>query len=638
VADIEFNTTTIINKLKELSAEDCRLAVFPELCITGYSCGDLFYQSLLLDQSRLALQRIASITDEYKIATVVGLPLEIDGRLYNCAAFLSNGIVAGIVPKTHLPTTNEYYEERWFTSAVHCTSQKIELNKTIVPVGTDLLFSADNMPHCTIGIEICEDLWAVNPPSGNLALNGATLLLNPSASNEVLGKADYRRELVKHQSARCMAAYLYAASGPNESTTDVVYSGQSIIAENGIVLVETDRFQFSTQIGIADIDVQQLTNERIKNSSFSTAERPQQPYRVIYFHLPETSTSFWEEKLLRPIAQMPFVPADLTQRTKHCQEIFNLQSTGLARRLLHTNASGVVLGISGGLDSTLALLVTITAFDHIHWKRNGIVAITMPGPGTTSRTRNNAETLTQLLGVDLRQIPITEALQQHLRDIGHEENIHDVTYENAQARERTQILMDIANQTNGFTVGTGDLSELALGWSTYNGDQMSMYHVNAGVPKTLVRYLIEWYAERETNREISKILLDICATPITPELLPLTHGGILQQRTEDSIGPYMLHDFFLFYVVRHSFTPYKIFFLARKAFCDSYSPKEILHWMKVFYRRFISQQFKRSAMPDGPKVGSVALSPRGDWRMPSDVSYSMWIHEIEELENEYKEN
>ena len=637
VADTEFNTDTIIASLEELVTKGCQLVVFPELCVTGYSCGDLFYQSLLLEHARSSLQRIAKFTENRNIAVVVGLPLEINGRLYNCAAFLGNGEVLGVIPKTYLPTTNEYYEERWFTSAIHCASTEVELNGEVVPFGTDLLFNANNIPFCVIGIEICEDLWAVNPPSGDKALHGATVLLNPSASNEILGKSEYRRELVKHQSARCIAAYLYAGSGPNESTTDVVYAGHSLIAENGIVLAETNRFQFSAQTRIADVDLELLRNERLKNSSFSAGDSGQR-FRVIGFSAAAQPNLYADGELLRSVSPTPFIPFSPTRRAEHCEEIFNIQSTGLAKRLMHTHIRRVSLGLSGGLDSTLALLATIKAFDILKLDRNGITAVTMPGPGTTSRTSGNARKLAELLGVTLREIPIGQALEQHLKDISHEQNLHDVTYENAQARERTQILMDIANQINGLTVGTGDLSELALGWATYNGDQMSMYHINAGIPKTLVRYLIEWYSEQETDTEISEILTDICATPITPELLPLGSGEVLQQKTEDFIGPYVLHDFFLFYMVRYSFSPRKVYFLCRSAFQDRYAPKEILRWMKVFYQRFFSQQFKRSAMPDGPKVGSVALSPRGDWRMPSDASVAAWMQEIEELENEHESN
>ena len=631
IADIAYNTRAIIESLEEAASAGCRLALLPELCITGYSCADLLYQSHLLRHARSALLEIAQAAARLELAAVVGLPLEAGGRLFNCAAFLSEAAVLGLVPKTYLPTTNEFYEERWFTSARYCPASAVEIGGRDVPLGPDLLFAAPNMPGCVVGIEICEDLWAVHPPSGDMALAGATLLLNLSASPELLGKSEYRRELVKQQSARCMAAYLYAAAGPSESTTDVVYSGHSLIAENGTILREAERFRFSTQIAAADIDVQRLAHERVRNSSFSAASPPRS-YRRIPFHLPPAPPSL-KGALLRPnLSRTPFVPANPAQRTEHCREIFSIQSTGLARRLKHTGSTRVSLGISGGLDSTLALLVATKAFDILGLERNGIWAVTMPGFGTTSRTRGNAEGLATHLGVTLRRIPIHDAVRQHLQDIGHDEEEHDVTYENAQARERTQILMDLANQIGGLTVGTGDLSELALGWCTYNGDQMSMYNVNAGVPKTLVRYLIEWCADCEFVGQASEVLRDICATPITPELLPLGEGSTLLQDTEATIGPYVLHDFFLYYLVRYAFSPRKILYLARQAFGHAYSPGEILHWMSVFYRRFFTHQFKRSAMPDGPKIGSVALSPRGDWRMPSDASSALWQQEIAEMQ------
>jgi NAD+ synthase (glutamine-hydrolysing) len=635
VADVAYNTRMIIEALEQATVRGCQLAVFPELCITGYSCADLFYQSLLRDQARSALATIAQAAGQQQIAAVVGVPLEVGGKLYNCAALISDHAVLGIVPKTYLPTTNEYYEERWFSSSRECTVDSIHLEGNDIPFGTDLLFYANNLPGCVVGIEICEDLWAVQPPSGNMALAGATVLVNPSASDEVLGKSNYRRALVQQQAARCLAAYLYAGAGPGESTTDVVWGGHSLIAENGIILAETERFHFSTQMAITDIDVQRLTHERVKNSSFSSA-MPGQSYRKIHFSLPRVLSSSSQATLLRPdLSQTPFVPADPTRRAQHCREIFHIQSTGLAKRLTHTGSTHITLGLSGGLDSTLALLVALQAFDTLALSRENIVAITMPGFGTTARTRTNAERLAQLLGITLRQISIRDAVLQHLHDIGHEEHVHDVAYENAQARERTQILMDLANQIGALMVGTGDLSELALGWCTYNGDQMSMYHVNAGVPKTLVRYLVEWCADSLFTGETTEVLRDICATPITPELLPLGDNDTLQQETEVSIGPYLLHDFFLFYTVRYAFSPRKVFWLACQAFGTQYPPEKLLHWLRVFYQRFFAYQFKRSAMPDGPKVGSVALSPRGDWRMPSDASNALWMQELDALSHTF---
>ena len=632
VADVTFNTQAIIAALRRAAGEGCRLAVFPELCITGYSCADLFYQPMLLDAAQAALGDIAAAAQQEAIAVQVGLPLVVDGRLYNCAAFIAGGRVQGIVPKTYLPSTNEFYEERWFTPGSRNMRASIEVAGFEAPFGTDLLFAAENMPGCTIGMEVCEDLWAVYPPSGDMALAGATLLLNGSASNELLGKVDYRRDLVRQQSARCLAAYLYAGAGAGESTTDTVWAGHSLIAENGQILAETERFRFDTQLAVADVDVQRLINERLRNNTFS-ASTPGRSFRMIRFALPGEERRSADDPLIRPqLSRTPFVPADPQRRAAHCQEIFSIQSVGLAKRLRHTGAGKVTIGVSGGLDSTLALLVIAKGFDLAGLPRDGIVAITMPGFGTTARTRSNAEKLAEYLGATLRVIPIGDAVRQHFRDIGHDEAVHDVTYENAQARERTQILMDVANQVGGFNVGTGDLSELALGWCTYNGDHMSMYHVNAGVPKTLVRFLVEWAAEAEFTGETSVVLRDICATPITPELLPLDADGALAQKTEDTIGPYELHDFFLYYTVRYQFAPRKVLLLARQAFGDRYGAAVILKWMRVFYQRFFSQQFKRSAMPDGPKVGSVALSPRGDWRMPSDASAALWLAEVAALQ------
>ncbi len=636
VADVEFNTRAMLDALARAADAGCALVLFPELGVTGYTCGDLFYQSLLLQAARDALQTLAQATQNIPLAVVVDLPLLQDGKIYNCAALLCKGEILGITPKSYLPTTQEYYEERWFTSGRLAQFNEIEVGGRRVPFGIDLLFRAQNVAGCVIGIEICEDLWAINSPSSDKALGGATILFNPSASDDTLGKSGYRTDLVAHQSGRCLAAYLYAGASANESTTDVVFAGHSLIAENGIVLARTERFRFETQMAIADIDVERLTNERTKNTSFS-AQTPYKTYRTVEFELP-TPRETNAFHLLRPLSRTPFVPSDPALRALHCREIFSLQSIGLAKRLKHIGIKNVTLGVSGGLDSTLALLVTIKAFDILGLDRQGIVAISMPGFGTTARTKSNAEQLATQLGITFRTIPITDAVRQHFRDIGHDENLHDVVYENAQARERTQILMDIANEVNGLVVGTGDLSELALGWATYNGDQMSMYHVNAGVPKTLVRYLVEWAAESEFSGKVAHTLHDIVATPITPELLPLDAEGNSQQSTEAAIGPYVLQDFFLYYMVRHQFAPRKIFFLAEQAFVNEYDAPTILKWLKVFYKRFFSQQFKRSAMPDGPKVGSVALSPRGDWRMPSDASAALWVEQVEELRAKLESN
>jgi NAD+ synthase (glutamine-hydrolysing) len=639
VADVRFNAQKTIEAMNDARKQGAQIIVFPELGLTGYTCGDLFYQHALLEQAKAALIEIANASKQANVVACVGLPLAMDGRLFDCAALVGKGRVLGIVPKTFLPNYSEFYEMRWFASSMQATSDFIRIGDDDVIFGTDLLFRASNIDGCVIGIEICEDLWAVNPPSGNLAVGGATILLNPSASPETLAKSDYRRELLRNQSARCLAAYVYAGSGPNESTMDVVFGGHSIIAENGSILAESERFKLSTTIAIADIDLQRLSHERQNNTTFA-AERERTHFRESIFELGETqSKKHGAAKLLRPLSPTPFVPSDKTQRDKHCNEIFNIQATGLAKRLKHTNAKRITIGVSGGLDSTLALLATIRAFDQLGLDHKGIHAITMPGLGTTRRTKENALGLMKQLGVTSREISIAASVRQHFKDIRHDENDHDVVYENAQARERTQILMDVANEIGGFVVGTGDLSEAALGWMTFNGDHMSMYHVNAGVPKTLVRYLIAWCAESVFSGETSRILRDIVATPISPELLPLDKGK-LKQKTEDTVGPYVLHDFFLFHHVRYGYPPRKIFYLARLAFKyvhkESnnvvFSDAEILKWLKVFYTRFFSQQFKRSSMPDGPKVGSVALSPRGDWRMPSDADPSVWLAELEEIE------
>ncbi len=635
VADVDFNVAELELAIQRAAARGASLVLFPELCVTAYTCADLFYQSLLLARARAALGELARATAKVNITAVVGLPLLEGGKIFNSAAVLSNGAVLGIVPKCYLPSRQEYYEMRWFTSGRDAQFDSVLIGGQTVPFGTDLLFRAWNLPACVIGVEICEDLWAINTPSSDKALGGATVLLNPSASDDTLGKSLYRTDLVTHQSGRCLAAYLYAGAGPNESTTDVVFAGHSLIAENGILLTETERFRYETQLATADIDVERLINERTKNTSFAQ-QLPIHSYRFVEFELPAPRASK-PYVLERPLARMPFVPSDPVRRAEHCREIFSLQATGLATRLKHVGVKHVTLGLSGGLDSTLALLVTLKAFEMLNLDPKGIIALSMPGFGTTPRTRSNAEQLAGQLGITFRTVPITDAVRQHFRDISHDETVHDVVYENAQARERTQILMDVANQVNGLVVGTGDLSELALGWATYNGDQMSMYHVNAGVPKTLVRYLVEWVAESEMSGEAARILKDIAATPITPELLPLDDNGALRQETEATIGPYVLNDFFLYYMVRHQFAPRKIYFLAQQAFATSpdgkaeYDAPTILRWMTVFYRRFFAQQFKRSAMPDGPMVGSVALSPRGDWRMPSDASAALWLRDLAEL-------
>ena len=626
VADVVFNLTAIEEATLQAADQGVQLLVFPELAMTGYSCGDLFYQQSLLEKVRDGLTTLTTLSEQTGMILIVGAPVRQSGRLFNAAVVMSHGRICGVVPKTYLPNTQEFYEERWFSSAFELVDDQLAWLDEAPPFGTDLLFDVDGMPDCLFGIEICEDAWVANPLSGAMAAAGATLLINLSASPEILGKCSYRRALVESQSARCLSAYLYASAGPGESSTDLVFSGHSLVAEYGQVLAETERFQFASQMAVADIDVQRLVHERLRNNSYA-ANMTDQDFLLV----PVEVTERQADDLLRPNTRTPFVPTALVERRQRCEEIFAIQTTGLMKRLMHTGSQKVVIGISGGLDSTLALLVTVKAFDRLKWSRNDILAVTMPGFGTTARTKGNAETLAAELGVDLRMISIDAAVQQHFADIGQNPDNHDITYENSQARERTQILMDLANQVGGLVVGTGDLSELALGWATYNGDHMSMYGVNASVPKTLVRYLIEWCAEAEFRGKTAEVLHDVCATPVSPELLPPDEDGTISQKTEDHLGPYELHDFFLFQMVRNQFAPRKILDLAYRAFAEDYSQAEILKWLQLFYRRFFAQQFKRSCLPDGPKVGSVSLSPRGDWRMPSDASANLWLAELDQV-------
>ena len=626
IADIDFNLAEILRLAARAAEAGCQLLLFPELCLTGYTCADLFFQNHLQQGALRALETVAEFTAGTDLALVVGVPVSSAGRLFNCAAFLAGGDIKGLVPKTYLPNSGEFYEQRWFCSEWSRTCAELTIGSRQVPFGSDLLFQAENIPELRIGIEVCEDGWSVAPPSGPQALAGATLLLNPSASPETLGKEAYRRALVAAQSARCLAAYAYASAGPNESSTDLVFSGHSLIAENGRILTETERYQFTSQLAVADIDYAMLCGERQRNTTFGNAQ-PERDFRLQTFRAAALSAG----QLCRSVARTPFVPPDDDERAERCREIFQLQTSGLIKRLKHTGARQVVIGLSGGLDSTLALLVTVKAFDRLGLDRQGIVAITMPGFGTTARTRGNAEDLARHLGTELRIISIDAAVRGHFSDIGHDPAKHDVTFENSQARERTQVLMDVANQVGGLVIGTGDLSELALGWCTYNGDHMSMYAVNSGVPKTLVRYLVEWCAREEFSGRTSAVLADVCATPVSPELLPPDADGRINQLTEEVVGPYELHDFFLYQVVRLHFPPLKVLALAELAFGEDYSREIILGWLRKFYQRFFSQQFKRSCLPDGPKVGSVALSPRGDWRMPSDATVTWWLTQLEDL-------
>lgn len=630
VANVAFNLNSLKSFLGQARDSGTSLLLTPELCLTGYTCGDLFTQNSLLQSSWKALAKLAPLTNKGPWM-VVGLPVRHRSRLYNCLALLGDGRILGVVPKSVLPNTREYYEQRWFSSGEKIHRDFLERDGENIPFGVDLLFKAQNLPDFVLGMEVCEDLWATEPPSGRQALAGATVLVNGSASNEILGKSEYRRSLVKQQSARCLAAYLYASSGPSESTTDLVFSGHCLIAENGSLLQESSRLKMKGDLIFADIDIEQLRHERLTNNTYFNRSLDHLHFRSVEAplfsggDLPSENPS-----LLRPLRTTPFVPAEEENRESRCREIFAIQTAALMKRLRHVGSKKVVLGISGGLDSTLALLVCIHAFDQLQWDRKDILAPTMPGFGTSQRTRNNAQELVSLLGAEGRTIPITQVVQAHFEAIGHDENTHDVTYENAQARERTQILMDLANKHRGLCIGTGDLSEAALGWCTFNGDQMSMYHVNIGVPKTLVRWIIQWCADELFNGPIREVLLDIIDTPITPELLPLDSQGGIEQITEEKVGPYRLHDFFLYYFVRHGFAPRKILFLAERAFSSEFDGETIRQWLRIFISRFFSQQFKRSAMPDGPKVGTVALSPRGDWRMPSDADPEVWLKELED--------
>ena len=639
IADCEFNAAQIIAGAGQAAKKGAQIIVFPELSITGYTCGDLFFQNALQQNALEQLQKIALKTKSLKALIFVGLPFARTEGIYNCAAAIYGGKILAFIPKSFLPNYSEFYERRQFTP--FSSKQKTKLvsigNQENIPFGTDILIQDKSEKSLCIACELCEDLWVPLPPSTRHILAGATIVANLSAGNEIIGKAEYRRNLVKSHSARSICAYLYANAGKDESTQDMVFSGHSIISENGSILAESELF--SNETVFAQIDVERLANERRHTTSFAASVSNfdlQSEYTKIEIDLTkvtsETTATSKTEKLERHVDPHPFVPSDKEKRTQRCLEVITLQSQGLAKRLRHINCQSAVIGLSGGLDSTLALLITCRAFDLTGISRKKITAITMPCFGTTNRTYTNACSLAKECGVSLKEIRIEAAVRQHMKDIGQDENTHDVTYENCQARERTQVLMDYANKTNGIVIGTGDLSELALGWCTYNGDHMSMYGVNSSIPKTLVRYLVEWFStdsDDAKNKNFSKVLKDILDTPVSPELLPPKDGKI-SQVTEDLVGPYELHDFFLYYVLRFGFAPSKIFFLAQQA-GFSYSKAEILKWLKTFYRRFFSQQFKRSCMPDGAKVGTVNLSPRGDWRMPSDAQASLWLKDLDKL-------
>ncbi len=639
VADCEFNAAQIISSANEAAKKGAQIIVFPELSITGYTCGDLFFQNALQQSVLEQLEKIALKTKTTKALIFVGLPFARTEGIYNCAAAIYGGKILALIPKTFLPNYSEFYERRQFTP--FSSKQKTQFvrigNQENIPFGTDILIQDKSEKSLCVACELCEDLWVPLPPSTRHVLAGATIIVNLSAGNEIIGKAEYRRNLVKSHSARSICAYLYANAGKDESTQDMVFSGHSMISENGSLLAESDLF--SNQTVYAQVDVERLANERRHTTSFASSVDNfdlQADYTTVEIDLVNTAaaktSSSKIEKLERYVDPHPFVPSDKEKRTQRCLEVITLQAQGLAKRLRHINCQSAVIGLSGGLDSTLALLITCRAFDLTGISRKKITAITMPCFGTTNRTYTNACSLAKECGVSLKEIRIEAAVRQHMKDIGQDENTHDVTYENCQARERTQVLMDYANKTNGIVIGTGDLSELALGWCTYNGDHMSMYGVNSSIPKTLVRYLVEWFStdsEDSKNEKFSKVLKDILDTPVSPELLPPKDGKI-SQVTEDLVGPYELHDFFLYYVLRFGFAPSKIFFLAQQA-GFSYNKAEILKWLKTFYRRFFSQQFKRSCMPDGAKVGTVNLSPRGDWRMPSDAQASLWHKDLDKL-------
>ena len=620
VANVTKNKEIISNIFEELEKEFVQLAVFPELVLTGYTCNDLFLQDLLLDKVEAELLDLAKFTKSSNCISVIGAPLRFNGKLYNCGVVIGNGTILGVVPKINIPNYSEFYELRHFESGRDIYSETISIGNSKVPFGRDLLFQSEDVKEFIFGVEICEDLWVANPPSIDLTRAGALIIANLSASDEVIGKADYRRSLVLSQSGRLCSGYIYASAGDGESTQDLVFAGHNMIAENGSMLKETELF--NNNVIISEVDVKKLAYERRKQNTFETD--------VVSANIITFKSGVKETILTREFSRFPFVPQNELDRNKRCKLILSMQANGLKKRIEHIHAKKIVVGLSGGLDSALALLVMVTAMDMLSRDRKDIIAVTLPCFGTTKRTKSNAQVLAESLNVDFRDVCIKDAVLQHFKDIGQDENKLDVTYENSQARERTQVLMDIANKEGGIVIGTGDLSELALGWATYNGDHMSMYGVNASIPKTLVRYLVKYYADNSNDKKIHDTLIDILDTPVSPELLPAKDGEIAQ-KTEDLVGPYELHDFYLYYAIRWGFSPSKVYRLAKIAFDGIYSNEIILKWLRNFYSRFFTQQFKRSCIPDGPKVGSVTLSPRGDWRMPSDAVNKIWMDEVDKL-------
>ena len=621
VSDTIYNVQMIKKQIDEAVNKNIQIISFPELSITGYTCGDLFNQDILTDKSYEGLKDLVDYSKDKMIVIIVGSPIKCENKLYNCAVVINNGKILGIVPKTYIPNYNEFYEMRWFKSSNDLKIKEINLFNEFVPIGVDLIFTSKLDDELKFGVEICEDVWSLYPKSNDYASSGASIIFNLSASNETIGKYDFRKELIKMQSIKTISGYVYSSSGINESSTDLLFSGSSLIYENGKLLSENNRFDFNSNLIYSDVDIKRLVNDRRKNTSFIS--NTDKEYRNIYF------TTSKNNLISRKYSKYPFVPSNEDKREERCKEIINIQSSALAKRLKHTNIQKCVIGVSGGLDSTLAFLVIKKAFEKLKIDNKNIIAVTMPGFGTTNRTYENALDLIKINNATLKEIDIKKACLVHYSDIDQDINNHDITYENAQARERTKILMDIANKENALVIGTGDLSELALGWCTYNGDHMSMYSVNSSIPKTLVKYLVKYIAD--TDKKNKKVLYDILSTPISPELLPADEKGNIKQITEDKIGPYILHDFYLYHFFRYGASPKKIYMLAVNTFENEYSKEEILKWLKVFIKRFFTQQFKRSCMPDGVKVGSISLSPRGDLRMPSDASYNIWIKELEEI-------